>query len=909
MKKNFLKLLLAGLSVLICGVFSSCNPEDSGSFSVTVKEVGPEYVHIQVNAPAAVEFAYILDTKEKRVDNPRMIVKEAKQSGAYFEVIKPNDVIRVSRGLEEKTQYYLYAVASLNGEYTSIVTVPFKTGEYNLTELITVVDQAYDGYKVRITVPEETKKRGNAIRYGQCDIMMYNYMDKKNNDYSNLLYNGDAYNNIVVDDKSLTFSEELNWYETDQDSDGDGALDLDYRYNPISPGEPVIFIAGEFAWMNGEEDETEYFGFPSGWDPGYYMPLISETYFTEGPGAPKDKEQSSLGIITDYEVTSPMDPYWTGAFQRKHFRVREPQPFDGKVDVQLIEASPINLVMDFYPDKSVKQYAVGIFNDAMYEEVMKLCNGREDYMQWAITSFFAAYTFGTKVATEAVRMELTDFYYQDAIGETTDFHVFVTAMGDQMATTQNFQKFTFTTTERLKDAPEIEVVAVDEKTTPYSAAFNIKCTTAAEGNPLTECYYGANYLRDWLLEVNGGATYFSLVAGNKAYGYFTEEEVEKINSPEGLDIEIASIDGETTRLVVLGYNDEYSPNDLVGYEYIEDCPAVADCTTPWVPQKKYVEESNYIDLVGEWTATATLQPAAEGSQSFIHRSKITIAADLYDYPTELPDSVYTIYKESTKYDEAKIDALWDEFKAMAKTVTNHRLQYQNRLVAMGWLDKDSYSRLDAMTPYELFVDKSYKSVDVSSIYNDYGPKWYIEAVEDEDGNVSLVVPLDASKLPPAANWSVPFYLAAMELDNYYTITEGDGWVPTFPVEVSADRNTITIKPLAYEDETGKVTMFYPQMIGMDTKTYQSILENPVVSEIVLTRGWKDSSEKKSVSRRSTVANVPVAGELPVRNYKQRTSFSEVEQLKVIEGTMVSVEQFEERADRLIETLINNRKNR
>ena len=278
-------------------------------------------------------------------------------------------------------------------------------------------------------------------------------------------------------------------------------------------------------------------------------------------------------------------------------------------------------------------------------------------------------------------------------------------------------------------------------------------------------------------------------------------------------------------------------------------------------------------------------------------------------PSELPDSVYTIYKESTKYDKAKVDALWDEFAAMAKTVTDHRLKDQNRLVAMGWLDKDSYSRLDAKTPYELFVDKTYLSVDVSSIYNDYGPKWYIEAVEDEDGNVSLVVPLDASKLPPAANWSVPFYLAAMELDNYYTITEGEGWVPTFPVEVSADRNTVTIKPLAYEDEIGKVTMFYPQMIGMDNKTYQSILENPVVSEIVLTRGWKDSSKEKSVSRRSAVSNVPVAGELPVRNYKQRTDFSEVEQLKVIEGTIMNVEQFEKRADRLIEKLISNRNDR
>lgn len=154
-------------------------------------------------------------------------------------------------------------MAKLNEqEYSEIFTLPFQTIEYDLHELITVVDQAYDGYKVRITVPEDTKARGNAIRYGQCDIMMYNYQGKKDNDYMNLLYNGDATANVVTDDKSLTYSEELNWFYTDEDSNGDGELDLDYRYNPISPGEPVVFIAGEFAWMNGEQDATQYFGYP-----------------------------------------------------------------------------------------------------------------------------------------------------------------------------------------------------------------------------------------------------------------------------------------------------------------------------------------------------------------------------------------------------------------------------------------------------------------------------------------------------------------------------------------------------------------------------------------------------------------------------------------------------------------------
>ena len=890
--KKFLSILsLMGFVALFSGVFSGCKPngETQSDFSASIKEVGPEYVQVQVKAPAAVQVAYILDTKEKLVENPVMIFAQGETM-----TVKPDDVIRISSGLKENTQFYLYIVAKLDAQnYSQIVTLPFKTTEYDLDELITVVDQYYDGYKMRITVPEETKERGNAIRYNQCCIMMYNYM-KSSDDYFSLLHNAAQY---TTDDVTLVYSEDQNWYQTDGDSDGDGELDWDTHYNPISPGEPVVYVAGEFAWMeDSPEYETEFFKFPSGWENGYYIPMIDTDYYTQGKN-----EQSSVGIITDYQITRPLDAYWTGAFQRKHFRVREPELLDGKVDVKLAESTPKDIVLEFYPDENVKQYAVGIFDDSMYENLLELCNGREDYIQWAITSYFAAYTFGTRVAKEAVQMKLTTFYYQDAIAEDTEYHVLVTAMGDAEATKQSFQKYTFKTAKKTKDAPVIEVTSLPAKTTPYEAYFNIKCTTVDENNPVTECYYAANYLRDWLLAVNGGATYFSLVQGNKAYSYFTEEELAKINSPEGYDIAIPSMDGETTRLVILGYNDEYTPNDLTSFKYIEECPGVADCTTPWVEQKKYVEEKHYTDLVGDWTATATLQPAGDPSKSFIHKSKITIAADLYDYPAELPQEVYDIYKESSKYDETKVDALWEEFKQMSETVTNHRLKYQNRLVAMGWLDKDSYDRLDTYTPYELFIDKKYKSVDVSSIFNDYGPKWYIEAVEDEDGNVSLIAPFDSNFLPPAANWSIPFYFAGMELKNYYTVTYGDGWTPAFPLVVSEDRNTITMKPLIYKDEKGNETALYPQMIGIDNSMMQTFLENPVVSDVVLTRGWKEPETEKSVSvHRSSAQSVQPVGDFPVKAYKQRTDLDAAPALRQIEGTIVTADQFKERADRFIE---------
>lgn len=900
MKKFLSRLPLIGLLVLMCGGFAGCNPESPASFSVSVAEVGPEYVDVLITAPYAVEIAYQVSEKEQRKDNAAVMFVKGTTAK-----VSPNQVLRITGDLKENTKYWLYIVAKLDAQnYSEIFTLSFTTGSYELSDLATVVSQAYDGYRMRITLPEDTKLRGNAIRYNQCCLMMYNYMNSGSSsgkdDYFTLLYNAGGY---TTEDVTLSYSEEDNWFQSDQDSDGDGELDWDTRYNPISPGEPVVFVAGEFAWMEDtKEYENEYFSYPSGWPSGYYIPLIDTLYY-----ASAEKEQSHVGIVTDYEITRPMDSYWTGAFQRKHFRVKEPEPFDGKVDVKCVAASPIDLTLEFYPDDNVTSYAVGVFDDAMYQQVLDLCNGKEEYMQWAITSYFAAYTFGTRVASGAVQMKLTTFYYQDAIAENTDYHVLVTAMGDAMATKQSFQKYTFKTTAKTKEAPVIEVVPVEELTSPYVATFNVKCTTAAD-NPVTECYYAANYKRDWLLSINSGSTYFSIVAGNKSsvYNTFDEDAIEAVNSPEGYTISIPSVDGEITRIAVLGYNDEYTPNDLTSFQYIEDCPGVADCETPFVEEKDYVDEGLYYDLVGEWTATATLQDGNDIKSTFEHKSKITIASDLYDYPSELTQEVYDLYKESSDYDKEKVDALWDEFNELAKTITDHRLRYQNRLVAIGWLDADSYDRLDARTPYDLFVAKDYSSVDVSSIFNDYGPKWYIEAVSDGKGGVNLIAPFDSNFFPPSSNWSVPFYFCGMEIDDYYTVTYGDGWTPSFPVEVSEDRNTITIKPFVYQDEDGKNKTFYPNMIGIDNTMLTTILENPVISEVVLTRGWnEEGSDKKQSSVRRHSGSVDVKGSFPETEYLPRTELKETAPLKQIEGSLVNVDQFKANADRLVEKMYKN----
>ena len=897
MKSFINKIVLLGLAVLSFAALTGCNPEEDETIYAKIQAVGPEYVDVYVNGPNSVQLAYVVRDSEQ-VTPPAPVILFNSGTNA---TVKGGSTFRIAKGLKQSTQYYLYLAARIDGMNYYEVCLPFTTTEYQETgELLTVVSKDYNSYLMRISLPAETKMRGNAIRFNQSDIMMYNYMRPDRDDYSALLYNA---GNFATKDTTVVYSEEENWYETGTDSDGDGKIDLDTYYNPISPGEPIVYVAGKFEWMeepDGLDPDKNHvvngFFYPSGWDPGYYLPCIDSTKYWSliRPRA----AVKSGDFITDVDMTSPYDDCWTGARDRVLFKLADPAPLDAKVNVQLVDATPIDLTLHLIPEDGVAMYAFGIFDDTIYKQMLDLCEGREEWLKWAVTSYFAAYTFGTKAAEGPVEAKLTSFYYQSAITEDTDYHVLITAMGDETGSSQSFTQYKFRTTKKVMDEPEMKVTAL-ENTHPYVASFNVKCTSYID-NPVIEAYYSADYVCNWLLNINAGKTYFSLTSGNYM---FTADELEKINSDEGLDISIPTVDGQTMRFVTVGYNREYTPNDL-NFKNILDCPAVADYEAPYVKPATYVDGKHYLDLAGDWTATAELLNPKDTTY-FTHTSKISLLKDLYDYPETLSQEVYDLYANTGKKGKTKeeVDAMWQEFTMAAKEFTEERLEYQNRLLGLGWMDKDSYKRLTARTPYDLFIAKDYSSVDVASLYFDFGPKWFLETKIGDDGKPQYTIPMDSRLLPPGANWSAVFQLSGMEMEGYKTVTYGDGWTPRFPVTVSEDRNTVTIHPLDYEG-----TLFYPQMLGIDYSMGQTIMEYPVVSDIVLTRGWTEPEipevpEVKSVSSMKA-ESLQVDVDFPKVVYKSRTGFPEVKEFKKIEYKPVTMEEFRKRADELVQKRYN-----
>lgn len=168
----------------------------------------------------------------------------------------------------------------------------------------------------------------------------------------------------------------------------------------------------------------------------------------------------------------------------------------------------------------------------------------------------------------------------------------------------------------------------------------------------------------------------------------------------------------------------------------------AEVTTESIPLPERSESSLFTELVGEWTATCT--------------------ADLAGEPTRLT------------FDVTITDG--GEFVDLCRPY--------NRLMCLG------FAGIEYRSPDDLrndTTDDSYWQDVPEDIYYDFGPKWFLEI--DPEGNVT--VPTDTT-VPYLMNYDINAIFAKLAVFGAYLTSK------PCPVEVSDDRNTITVKP--YFDE-------------------------------------------------------------------------------------------------------------
>ena len=828
--KNLLKLLVVTALCAFSCVFTGCQEKLKGNeFSLSVKEAGADFITLAVTASKPMEIAYKVTTKAQLV-TPAVLFK----TGEVIEVAD-GDVIELREGIQQDTHYYIYAVARFDETtYSERISLEATTTKYEFNELITIVETYLDGYKAHITVPQETKDRNHAIRAGSMPLSWYYLMTSSKGqttvDVQAIASNGNPYeghmftdSTIVLNDKNVILLDEKGNPVLDENNE---QIDI---HDPIVPGEPTILIAGE-----------TYYGTPE--DFNYVVGYTAPT-----------KDSWSVPYF------DPEKREWLGAFQKKEFFTKEPTLCDATVEIDIPEdeITVTDAMIYFEMSDDAYSYFYIVLDNSTYNQILSTyLNGNEDWYRWFLTSYIGFYEWGIFPETENIAVNAASSFVEPLTGGET-YHVLVTVFGDEDGATQRFIHKTFKAKDKTKVAPVIEVTAI-ESSDPYTATFNIKAGADSKGNvqPIMGAYWVCNYARDFELMFNADYTYATLL---KNMGWtFSSEEIAQVNSPEGLTVTFPTLDGEVTRFAAYGCNDEYTFNVIDE----EHTAGWADCKSPLAESVAPVSSELFTLLEGDWTASAKLRAMQQEPDGSIltyhvdHKSKINISASAPELPATLDESVYGLYAgtpEKPGKSKEDVDNMFEELKELSDLFTESRLVGQNRLLCSGFMDFDpaapqlGVNRLEFRSPYDLFVATDYSSVDVSQLIYDFGPKWFLQIQEDG----SVIVPFHSMMLPPMSNWPGYAFYTGGVADGMAFYDSNESY-PGFPVEISDDLNTITIKPIVLNDGATDY-YYYMNAIGVSQQGGLEIIST-VITDIVLKRGWTETAAASSKVACSASAN-------------------------------------------------------
>ena len=892
MDKFLRKLMILCAFSLLAGGFVACSKDDTEPEpepepvvpTLTIQGVSEngevanaatswDSASIKISTENIVEYAWILQTADESAPASEAIVFK---NGT---VVKPSNGTSTIefKDLARLTDYVVYIAAKVPAQeeatradevktefYGEVIKVKFSTPDYS--DEITVVKVKPDGFDLHVKFPASVSEKGSSIKWGVSNIAMYN-----SNKYSGMtdadmvMLNDGIYPAArFVNDTTLTIDEAHRYAMDDE-----GNIIVDewmgepiYYWDFVAPGEPLVLIMSEVAW--GESD----WGWGEGW---YKLPFdfaaYQEAMYNAGP---EDMPDESL--------------FWEeGAWHKKiEVTTLPPAEFEGTVAIETKDLAPNGGKVVFTPDEKTNVFCVGIYDDATYNQYLDIyLGGNEDYLQWLSTSFYGLYGAGFNTVWADYdfdgtndgpqEVNLADLLWEFTPGGT--YHIVLTAMASREATqeeidkwadmgtglmpdqmSQSFQHITFTLPDYSMEAPELEVTPLDP-TSPYEVSFNVKCTNYTE-SPVAEVAYAANYVREFNEELEYN-TYADLCESNRNQGFvFSEDEIKLINSAEGCVITLPSREDATTRLAVMGWNSEGRPSVFEG----ENPKAVAEAKSGVVPDAPRVESELFGALDGEWTATATVEYQTYGQISedewgyIPHTETFSTKVVIGDvtYPEALTQDIYDLYEENGVSKE-QTDAYFAEFKEQAE-IYNKKVRGQNRILCTGWdfhaHGNAAYSNLRTATPWDLFTDNSgYNASDVSSIFYDFGAKWFLQVNEAGD----VFVPVNMNRLAPLTRWTngTDFHLAGVNNENetayVYSmpLNEADmddvsKW-PNIPVEVSDDKQTITIKSFDFEGLT-----YYPNAFYTSTYWGMQLYNTIIKSEVVLTKGWEAADEDVDV---------------------------------------------------------------
>lgn len=790
-------------------------------------------------------FAYLVKRYDPEAKAPKIPTIFA--TGTVVKAVAGQNEIALSE-LSPNTEYVVYIAGEIAGKEEFFENVVTLTGlkTIDFTDQVTIRDLNYRGFKVDLKVDPQVKANNHVIKWGLTDIVMYN-----NNYFGGLMNNamGGAtvgsminlndrfYHNFVNESTTFNFNE-MNSYIFDELGNYTGAS----YYEAMVPGQPEVLMFGEYEWGDIEAYLGYSYGTPEQ-NLGYYIPLFKWTQYAYAWERRKD---------TWEEVDEAA--YWTGFFHKEIVEVQKPEPLAEDAFNLTITTSPRDAYLDFEVKATeVERISLMVLEEENYQKLMPYLNNNEDYLQWfttSITGMYAVSSFTFSPWYDAngvslggkVRVKLSELFYN--LYRQYNYRVFAVALAGDVdgdgyldGNKQCYKTFEFQLPEATKPAPEITITPVEELTTPYKVAYNIKCNNV----DLESATYAVNSKKEW---DRAGYTIEQILEMNSQYSAynFNAAMLMQMQSENGYTLEFVANPEEELGLAIMAVNDEGTKG------FSEVCYNTA--LEEEAPAR--VESELFESLKGTWTATTsvlTVQTTTDEETGEevntivpVTRSCEVVVGGI-EYPETLPEEVYELYESAVKADRETTDGYYAEFKAAADK-ENENIRKWNRILMNGFnFEAEDVPYYNYQSAFDLFCSSTYNGESSTSPVVDFGPKWYLEIAED--GSVS--VPFNISYFDPMSSWyydSKALYeshLVGYDYENsmlvgYFGNAERY-YNGNFPVEISEDGNTITIKPLiyTYQSTEGAVEYtFYPSPAINYGGGQLDPLE--ICGNIVLTRG-------------------------------------------------------------------------
>ena len=842
--------------------------------------------------------------------------------------------------LNVNSEYVVYIAGELAESeefFDEIIKVEgIKTVDFS--ESIRFYDITYNSFKLDVKAPANLVEQKHVIKWATTDLYTFNnkivygtQTGRPSSIPEAMNLNDQSFGNYFNKSTTITF-DEYHSYKPDSSSE-DGYLTY---YDPFVPGQPQVVMLGEFRW--GES----YVG----WGYGYYVPLFDTEYFMWE----LDNARTEGDI---YEISKNQDKYWDeGAFFHKSVvQLQKPQLLTKQIKTT-IESRPDGAAIIIEPEEGIDDFAIYVENDEMHATLVNLLDGQQSYdehIQWWITSYAAlmegakTYNRQSNYPNGTLRLELTNFFYEHALTREDTYRVHIVGLADDDTSDdfmdghlQNYSYQEFQLQPATEPEPSFELTFVPEKSTSTKAVFNLRSTNPASN--VKKAYYVANGERAWH-QISG-----SCQALVDTYGQLLEgTDIDAINSPEGLDIPIPTFPNECVYMAAKVSN--IDGTRVYSEEPVKSSIALANKST--------LDLTALYALSGDWTATATIgfneKQTDDAGNVLVDQNgnevtkwveqvvttKITLGGEA-TYPATLPESVYKEF-EKVGVSREKTDQYFAEFKVAADAF-NYNLRNSNQILCNGWgFDATGYIDSTYATAYDLFSSKDYNGAYSSAAVYDFGPKWYIET----DGtnywvpfNTNTYMPLSSHTTLKTAygNFWNEYHLvgnSGTSTRAYGDIDPNFKWYETgyyadgrFPVEISSDGNTITIKPVDIEvvsykenedgtyTETGRgVQTFYPCAAHNSDNSGDLYFASRIISDIVMTRGYTEPTtptvaKATRSGKRSNVATQKVASHQeikPVEKMRPITSF-EGAGVPTYEYPIIGIEEFHNRNRQYLKSL-------